>query len=137
MTDTPPPAYTGPRRVLSGIQASGSLHLGNYLGALKKFVAMQDERPFLFVADLHAITVWQAPEALTRQTRGIAAAYLAAGLDPDKATIFPQSAVPQHAELAWVFNCVARLGWLDRMTQFKEKSGENKERASVGLYTYP
>lgn len=129
--------YSGPKRILSGIQASGSLHLGNYLGALKKFVAMQDEEPFLFVADMHAVTVWQEPAKLTEQTRGIAAAYLAAGLDPKKATIFPQSAVHQHAELAWVFQCVARLGWLDRMTQFKEKSGENKERASVGLYTYP
>ena len=129
--------YRGPKRILSGIQASGSLHLGNYLGALKKFVAMQDENPFLFVADMHAITVWQDPKQLVEQRRGIAAAYLAAGLDPKKATIFPQSGVPQHAELAWVFNCTARLGWLDRMTQFKEKSGDNKERASVGLYTYP
>ncbi len=129
--------YSGPKRILSGIQASGSLHLGNYLGALKKFVAMQDEAPFLFVADMHAVTVWQEPAKLTEQTRGIAAAYLAAGLDPKKATIFPQSAIHQHAELAWVFQCVARLGWLDRMTQFKEKSGKSKERASVGLYTYP
>ena len=136
MTDTPP-SYSGPRRVLSGIQASGSLHLGNYLGALKKFVAMQDEGPFLFVADMHAITVWQDPAALIEQRRGIAAAYLASGLDPEKATIFAQSAVSAHAELAWIFNCVARLGWLDRMTQFKEKSGKHKERASVGLYTYP
>lgn len=136
MSDAPAP-YAGPRRVLSGIQASGALHLGNYLGALKKFVAMQDEGPFLFVADMHAITVWQDPAALADQRRGVAAAYLAAGLDPDKATIFAQSAVPAHAELAWIFNCVARLGWLDRMTQFKEKSGKHKERASVGLYTYP
>ncbi|MFN3352674.1 MAG: tryptophan--tRNA ligase [Brevundimonas sp.] len=133
-----PPAYQGPRRILSGIQASGALHLGNYLGALKRFVSLQDEAPlFVFVADLHAITVWQDPAVLTAQTREIAAAYIASGLDPDKAVIFPQSAVPQHAELAWVFNCVARLGWLDRMTQFKEKSGKHKERASVGLYTYP
>jgi tryptophanyl-tRNA synthetase len=89
------------------------------------------------VADLHAITVWQEPEALAQQTREIAAAYIASGLDPDKATIFPQSAVREHAELAWIFQCVARLGWLDRMTQFKEKSGKHKERSSVGLYTYP
>lgn len=133
------PAYTGPRRVLSGIQASGALHLGNYLGALKRFTALQDAGApcFLFVADLHAITVWQDPALLTAQTREIAAAYLASGLDPAKSVIFPQSAVRAHAELAWVFNCVARLGWLDRMTQFKEKSGKHKERSSVGLYTYP
>lgn len=134
-----PPAYQGPRRILSGIQASGALHLGNYLGALKRFVALQGEGApvFVFVADLHAITVWQEPEKLQAQTREIAAAYLASGLDPARSVIFPQSAVPAHAELAWIFNCVARLGWLDRMTQFKEKSGKHKERASVGLYTYP
>ncbi len=137
MTDQAPAQYDGPVRVLSGIQASGSLHLGNYLGALKRFVAMQDQKPFVFVADLHAITVWQEPAVLAAQTREIAAAYLASGLDPEQATIFPQSAVPQHAELAWIFNCVARLGWLDKMTQFKEKSGKHKERSSVGLYTYP
>ena len=138
MTDQPPASYAGPQRVLSGVQPSGALHLGNYLGALKKFVALQSTAPtFLFVADMHAITVWQDPAKLTAQTREIAAAYLAAGLDPAKADIFPQSAVPEHAELAWIFNCVARLGWLDRMTQFKEKSGKHKERSSVGLYTYP
>ena len=137
MTEEPPPSYAGPTRVLSGIQPSGALHLGNYLGALKKFVALQDQRPFLFVADLHAITVWQEPDKLADQTREIAAAYLAAGLDPELAAIFPQSAVTAHAELGWIFNCVARLGWLDRMTQFKEKSGKHKERSSVGLYTYP
>ena len=132
-------SYTGPRRILSGIQASGALHLGNYLGALKRFVALQDQGApcFLFVADLHAITVWQDPAVLTAQTREIAAAYLASGLDPARSVIFPQSAVRAHAELAWIFNCVARLGWLDRMTQFKEKSGKHKERSSVGLYTYP
>src|ERR1700761_6953501 len=138
MTDPPVPTYQGPKRILSGIQASGSLHLGNYLGALKRFVTMQDDAPtFVFVADLHAITVPQDPALLATQTREIAAAYLASGLDPKRSTIFPQSAVPQHAELAWIFNCVARLGWLDRMTQFKEKSGKHKERSSVGLYTYP
>jgi len=131
-------AYAGPKRILSGIQASGSLHLGNYLGALKRFVEMQDSAPtFVFVADLHAITVWQDPAVLAAQTREIAAAYLASGLDPKRSVIFPQSAVREHAELAWIFNCVARLGWLDRMTQFKEKSGKHKERSSVGLYTYP
>ncbi len=133
-----PAAYTGPSRVLSGVQPSGALHLGNYLGALVKFTRLQHEiDTFIFVADLHAITVWQDPALLAQQTREIAAAYIASGLDPDKATIFPQSAVREHAELAWIFQCVARLGWLDRMTQFKEKSGKHKERSSVGLYTYP
>jgi tryptophanyl-tRNA synthetase len=133
-----PVTYTGPARVLSGVQPSGALHLGNYLGALVKFSRLQHETDtFIFVADLHAITVWQEPDALAQQTREIAAAYIASGLDPDKATIFPQSAVREHAELAWIFQCVARLGWLDRMTQFKEKSGKHKERSSVGLYTYP
>ncbi|ESQ75989.1 tryptophan--tRNA ligase [Asticcacaulis sp. AC402] len=126
-------------RILSGIQASGSLHLGNYLGALKKFADMQslDATRFYMIADLHAITVWQDPALLLSQTREIAACYLAAGVDPALSTIFPQSAVPQHSELAWLFNCVARLGWLDRMTQFKDKAGKDKERASIGLYTYP
>ena len=138
MTDLPPATYSGPQRVLSGVQPSGALHLGNYLGALVKFARLQHEmETFIFVADLHAITVWQDPALLANQTREIAAAYLAAGLDPSKATIFPQSAVMAHAELGWIFQCVARLGWLDRMTQFKEKSGKHKERSSVGLYTYP
>ncbi|MFI4936262.1 MAG: tryptophan--tRNA ligase [Caulobacterales bacterium] len=138
MTDQTPAAFAGPRRVLSGVQPSGDLHLGNYLGALVKFVALQDQMECLFcVVDLHAITQWQEPARLTAQTREIAAAYLAAGVDPQKAVIFPQSAVTAHAELAWILQCVARLGWLDRMTQFKEKSGKHKERASVGLYTYP
>ena len=138
MTDQTPTAYSGPARMLSGVQPSGALHLGNYLGAIAKFVVLQDQMPcFLFVADLHAITVWQDPAALAAQTREIAAAYLAAGLDPKKSAIFAQSSVRAHAELAWIFNCVARLGWLDRMTQFKEKSGKHKERSSVGLYTYP
>ena len=138
MTDQPPAPYAGPVRVLSGVQPSGALHLGNYLGALVKFARLQHEMDtFIFVADLHAVTVWQDPALLANQTREIAAAYLASGLDPAKATIFPQSAVRELAELAWIFNCVARLGWLDRMTQFKEKSGKHKERSSVGLYTYP
>ena len=138
MTQSPPAAYTGPMRVVSGVQASGALHLGNYLGALRKFVPLQDEAEcFIFVADLHAITVWQDPAALAAQTREVAAAYIACGLDPARATIFPQSAVRAHAELAWIFDCVARIGWLDRMTQFKEKSGKHKERESVGLYAYP
>jgi tryptophanyl-tRNA synthetase len=138
MTDQAPAAYAGPERVLSGVQPTGDLHLGNYLGALVKFARLQHEIPTLiFVADLHAITVWQDPAKLKHQVREIAAAYLATGLDPKVATIFAQSAVPEHAELAWVFNCVARLGWLDRMTQFKDKAGKHKERESVGLYTYP
>jgi tryptophanyl-tRNA synthetase len=136
--DSPAPAYAGPQRILSGVQTSGALHLGNYLGALAKFVRLQDQAECLyFLADLHAITVWQDPAQLPRQMREVAAAYIACGIDPDRAAIFPQSAVPEHAELAWIFNCVARLGWLDRMTQFKEKSGKHKERSSVGLYTYP
>ncbi|GGZ23540.1 tryptophan--tRNA ligase [Asticcacaulis endophyticus] len=127
------------QRILSGIQASGSLHLGNYLGALKKFADMQalDAERYYMIADLHAITVWQDPAQLLSQTREIAACYLAAGVDPDRSVIFPQSAVPGHVELGWLFNCVARLGWLDRMTQFKDKAGKDKERASIGLYTYP
>jgi tryptophanyl-tRNA synthetase len=138
MTDQAPAVYAGPKRVLSGVQPSGDLHLGNYLGALVKFARVQHETPtFIFVADLHAITAWQEPAKLKQQVREIAAAYLATGLDPKVATIFAQSAVPAHAELAWVFNCVARLGWLDRMTQFKDKAGKHKERESVGLYTYP
>lgn len=138
MTDHVPAPYAGPQRVLSGVQPSGDLHLGNYLGALVKFARLQHEiETFIFVADLHAITAWQDPAKLKGQVREIAAAYLATGLDPKVATIFAQSAVPGHAELAWVFNCVARLGWLDRMTQFKDKAGKHKERESVGLYTYP
>jgi len=138
MTDQSAPSYAGPTRVFSGVQPSGALHLGNYLGALVNFVALQAQAKCLFcVVDLHAITAWQDPALLTAQTREIAAAYLAAGVDPKKAIIFPQSAVPHHVELGWIFNCVARLGWLDRMTQFKEKSGKHKERASVGLYAYP
>lgn len=130
--------FTGPKRVLSGVQPSGALHLGNYLGALKKFAALQHDIESLFcVVDLHAITVWQDPKKLMDQSREIAACYLAAGVDPSKSTVFVQSAVRAHAELSWIFNCVARLGWLDRMTQFKDKAGKDKERASVGLYSYP
>jgi len=128
----------GPKRVLSGIQPSGGMHLGNYLGAIRKFVDLQHETDCFFCAvDMHAITVWQDPAKLRAQTFHIAAAYLAAGIDPGVATVFHQSGVHAHAELAWIFNCVARLGWLDRMTQFKDKAGKDKQRASVGLYTYP
>ena len=127
--------------VLSGMQPTNTLHLGNYLGALKNWVRMQEEMPCLFcVVDMHALTQesgYAKAEDLTRSTREVAAAYIAAGVDPARSPIFNQSRVPEHGELAWIFNCVARLGWLDRMTQFKEKSGKHKERASVGLYTYP
>jgi tryptophanyl-tRNA synthetase len=130
--------YNGPERVFSGMQPSGSLHLGNYLGALKKFVKLQDEIDCVFcIVDLHAVTVWQDPATLADQTRHIAAAYLAGGVDPSKAIIYAQSTVPAHTELAWYLNCVARVGWLSRMTQFKEKSGKNSEAMSVGLYDYP
>ncbi len=126
--------------VLSGMQPTNTLHLGNYLGALKNWVKMQKQMDCLFcVVDMHAITAdagYARPEELARSIREVAAAYIAAGVDINT-PIFNQSRVPEHAELAWVLNCVARLGWMDRMTQFKEKSGKHKERASVGLYTYP
>ena len=139
MTEQTPPAYTGSQRVFSGVQPSGSLHLGNYLGALVKFVAMQDRYPCIFcVVDLHAITVPQDPKLLAAQTREIAAAYLASGIDPKKSIVFAQSSVTVHAELGWIFNCVARMGWLERMTQFKDKSsGKDAENISVGLFDYP
>ena len=125
-------------RVFSGVQPTGNLHLGNYLGAIKNFVRLQDNYECIYcVVDLHAITAWQSPSELRQNTREVAAAYLAAGVDPLRSIIFNQSAVPVHAELAWIFNCVARVGWLNRMTQFKEKAGKNRENASVGLYVYP
>ncbi|MFO1088665.1 MAG: tryptophan--tRNA ligase [Hyphomicrobiales bacterium] len=129
---------TFPPRVFSGMQPTGNLHLGNYLGAMINWIRLQDTHECIYcVVDLHAITVWQDPKELTRAIRDVTAAYLACGLDPKTSIIFNQSQVAEHAELAWVFNCVARLGWLDRMTQFKEKAGKDKERASVGLYVYP
>jgi len=125
-------------RVFSGMQPTGNLHLGNYLGAMVQWVAMQKTHECIFcVVDMHAITVWQDPAELKDQIRAVTAAYLAAGIDPKKSILFNQSQVPEHAELAWVFNCVARLGWLNRMTQFKEKAGKDRENASVGLYAYP
>ena len=125
-------------RIFSGVQPTGNLHLGNYLGAIRNWVRLQNEYECLFcVVDLHAVTVWQDPEELKASTRAVAAAMLAAGIDAKRHIIFNQSQVPGHAELAWLFNCVARLGWLNRMTQFKEKAGKNKENASVGLYAYP
>ncbi len=125
-------------RVFSGVQPSGSLHIGNYLGAIKNFVEVQNDFDSIFcIVDLHAITVWQDPEILSENIIEVAAAYIASGIDPDKATIFVQSQIPAHAELAWILNCISRIGWLNRMTQFKEKAGKNREAASVGLYVYP
>jgi tryptophanyl-tRNA synthetase len=124
--------------VFSGVQPTGNLHLGNYLGAIRKFVALQESHDCIYcVVDLHAITVWQDPVELMKSTREVTAAFLAAGIDPKKHIVFNQSRVVQHAELAWIFNCVARMGWLNRMTQFKEKAGKDRENASVGLFTYP
>jgi tryptophanyl-tRNA synthetase len=126
------------KRVFSGVQPTGNLHLGNYLGAIVKFVEMQKEAPCLFcVVDMHAITVWQEPDELRHSIREVTAAFLAAGIDAEKHIIFNQSQVSGHAELAWILNCVARMGWLSRMTQFKEKAGKDRENASVGLFAYP
>jgi tryptophanyl-tRNA synthetase len=125
-------------RVFSGVQPTGNLHLGNYLGAITKFVALQAEHDCLYcVVDLHAITVFQDPDELTKNTREVTAAFIASGIDPKRHIVFNQSQVSGHAELAWIFNCVARLGWLNRMTQFKEKAGKDRENASAGLYVYP
>lgn len=126
------------KRVLSGVQPTGGLHLGNYLGAIKNFVPLQDKYESLFcVVDLHAITTWQNPTELISKKCEVAAAFIASGIDPQKSIIFNQSAVPEHTQLSWVLNCVARIGWLNRMTQFKDKAGKNKENVSVGLFTYP
>ena len=126
------------KRILSGVQPSGDLHLGNYLGAIKNFVSLQkDYECFFCVVDLHAITVWQDPKELAKKTREVAAAFIASGIDPEKNILFAQSQVPQHSQLAWIFNCVARMGWLNRMTQFKDKAGKDRENVSVGLFSYP
>jgi len=126
------------QRIFSGAQPSGNLTLGNYLGAIKNWVTLQDSHETIFcVVDLHAITTWQDPDVLRDATREVTAGMIACGVDPKKSIIFNQSQVSAHAELAWIFNCVARMGWLNRMTQFKEKAGKHKERASVGLYVYP
>ncbi|MGB3867775.1 MAG: tryptophan--tRNA ligase [Xanthobacteraceae bacterium] len=130
------------QRVFSGVQPTGNLHLGNYLGAIVNFVKLQATYECIYcVVDMHAITVpmtvWGGPDELRRCTREVTAAFIASGIDPKKNIIFNQSQVSGHAELAWVFNCVARLGWLNRMTQFKEKAGKDRENASVGLYDYP
>jgi tryptophanyl-tRNA synthetase len=125
-------------RVFSGMQPTGNLHLGNYLGAMLNWVKMQETNECIYcVVDMHAITMWQDPKELRQSIRDVTATYLACGLDPKRSVIFNQSQVPEHAELAWIFNCVARLGWLNRMTQFKDKAGKDKEQASVGLYVYP
>ncbi|MFN3230780.1 MAG: tryptophan--tRNA ligase [Alphaproteobacteria bacterium] len=124
--------------VFSGVQPTGNLHLGNYLGAIRNWVTLQDNYDCIFsVVDLHAITQFQEPANLRASTRSVAATYIAAGIDPDKALLFVQSQVPAHAELAWIFNCVTRIGWLNRMTQFKDKAGKNREKVSSGLYVYP
>ncbi len=129
-------------RVFSGVQPTGNLHLGNYLGAILRFVEMQKSFSCIYcVVDLHAITqpvaVWGGPTQLAANIREVTAAFLAAGIDPVKHVVFNQSRVPEHAELAWIFNCVARMGWMERMTQFKEKAGKDRERASLGLFAYP
>jgi tryptophanyl-tRNA synthetase len=128
-----------PQRVFSGIQPSGNLTLGNYLGALKRFAEAQDNgiETIYCMVDLHAITVWQDPAKLRQATRDLAAGFIASGVDPEKSILFNQSQVPGHAQLAWILNCVARLGWMNRMTQFKDKAGKNAEAASLGLYAYP
>ncbi len=124
--------------VLSGVQPSGDLHIGNYLGAIKNFVSMQnDYNCFFCIVDLHAITVKQDPNTLINNTLEVAASYIASGINPKKSVIFNQSSVPAHSELAWIFNCVTRMGWLNRMTQFKDKVGKDKENASSGLFIYP
>jgi len=126
------------KRIFSGVQPTGNLHLGNYLGAIRNWARLQDDFECLFcIVDLHAITQWQDPKELAASTREVTAGLLAAGIDPQRNIIFNQSQVSGHAELAWIFNCVARLGWLNRMTQFKEKAGKNRENASVGLFAYP
>lgn len=125
-------------RVLSGVQPTGNLHLGNYLGAIRNWVKLQHQHESLFcIVDLHAITVPQEPEKLRAATREVAAAYIACGIDPEKCAIFNQSMIAAHSELAWILSCFAPIGWLNRMTQFKDKAGKDKEKASTGLYTYP
>ena len=127
------------KRVFSGVQPSGGLTLGNYLGAVKRFVHMQspNHESLYCMVDLHAVTVWQDPANLRKNTRDLAAFFLAAGLKPEQSILFNQSAVPEHAQLGWIFNCIARMGWMKRMTQFKDKAGKNAENASLGLFGYP
>ncbi|MFP4240233.1 MAG: tryptophan--tRNA ligase, partial [Rhodosalinus sp.] len=138
MSDADPLAGFTPR-VFSGIQPSGGLTLGNYLGAMKRFVEMQEQgiETVYCMVDLHAITVWQDPAKLAHATRELCAGFIAAGIDPERSILFNQSRVPEHAQLAWIFNCVARMGWMKRMTQWKDKAGKNQEEASLGLFAYP
>lgn len=125
-------------RVLSGVQPTGNLHLGNYLGAIRNWVDLQDDHECLFcIVDLHALTTHPDPTQLRAWTREVAAAYIACGIDPKRSAVFPQSAVPEHSELNWLLSCQTPLGWLNRMTQFKEKAGKHKEQANLGLYAYP
>jgi tryptophanyl-tRNA synthetase len=130
---------TFPTRVFSGIQPSGGITLGNYLGALKRFVQKQDEgiETIYCMVDMHAITTWQDPQKLRHATREGAAAFIAAGIDPTRSILFNQSQVSAHVELGWIFNCIARMGWMSRMTQFKDKAGKNSENVSLGLFAYP
>ena len=130
---------TFPTRIFSGIQPSGGLTLGNYLGALKPFVEKQDQgiETIYCLVDMHAITVWQDPVKLRQQTREAAAGFIAAGIDPARSILFNQSQVAAHVELGWIFNCIARMGWMSRMTQFKDKAGKNSENVSLGLFAYP
>ena len=139
MTDAAPQKTTFKPRIFSGIQPSGGLTLGNYLGALKRFAEKQNEgiETIYCLVDLHAITVWQDPDRLRQQTYEAAAAFIASGVDPKRSILFNQSQVSAHAELGWIFNCVARLGWMNRMTQFKDKAGKHTEQVSLGLYAYP
>ncbi len=127
------------KRVFSGVQPTGNIHLGNYLGAIKQFVELQnsDFETIYCLVDLHAITTWQNPSDLVNATRELTATFIACGLNPNKSILFNQSKVSSHTELAWIFNCVARMGWLNRMTQFKDKAGKNREKVSVGLFSYP
>ena len=127
------------KKIFSGVQPTGNLHLGNYIGAIKNFVELQEQKNdcIFCVVDLHAITVKQDPVTLKDNIRETTAAFLASGINPDKSIIFNQSLVPAHSEGSWILGCVARMGWLNRMTQFKEKAGKDKEKASVGLYIYP
>ncbi len=138
MTDAAPPEYKGPKRVFSGMQPTNGLHLGNYLGALQKWVKLQASYDCIYcIVDLHALTIGPDPKHMIDRCREVAAAYIAAGVDPKRSIIFIQSSVREHTELAWIFNCVARMGWLERMTQFKDKAGKHAERMSVGLFDYP
>ena len=124
--------------IFSGVQPTGEIHIGNYLGAISQFVSNQEKYKSIFsIVDLHAITVWQDPSELSKSIKKVLAIFIASGIDPDKNIIFNQSRVAEHTQLSWILSCTARMGWLNRMTQFKYKAGQNKENASIGLYSYP